>query len=139
MCSPESTSLVSAWRTWKMCNTEHRRVTRAPETPSLLGMKRGKEEIGNRVRIREERRTNATATFIIFLFRDKRCQVSRKNVSSALLVKLCGQSFKTCKRIIKTKQLQCTAYQILHNVAYFVKRRLLLLVMSFSPKQISIL
>ena len=43
-----------------------RRVTRTPETPSFLGMKRGKEEIGNKVRIRGERRTNATAAFAIF-------------------------------------------------------------------------
>lgn len=42
------------------------RGTRVPETSSFLGMKRGKEEIGNRVRIRGERRTNATATFAIF-------------------------------------------------------------------------
>ena len=86
-----------------------------------------------RGRVRSKRREEENQHNFCFFFysESKLCQVSTKNVSSALLVKLYWQSFKTCKRIIKAKQLQCTAYQIIGHVAYFAKRRLLPLVMSF--------
>jgi hypothetical protein len=75
-------------------------------------MGEGWTEEGVRIKRKEEgeKREHNLHSFFFFYSESKRCQVSKKSVSSAVLGRLCWQSFKTCKRIIKTEQLQWTTY-----------------------------